>query len=121
VTDVSVSSLTVASAQSLLQDKLSPYVKHPAVSVQVAEVHSKVVYVTGEIQRPGAYLMMSATTVVQLVARAGGVTDFAKTKRVYILRPPKGQRIPVNLKAALQGHHSDQDLTLSVGDTVVVP
>jgi polysaccharide biosynthesis/export protein len=121
VSDVSVSGLTVSEARSLLQDKFSPYVKRPAVSVQVAEVHSKMVYVTGEVQRPGAYLILNPITVVQLVTRAGGATSFAKTKRVYILRPPNGQRIPVNLKAALQGHHSDQDLPLAAGDTVVVP
>ena len=121
VSDVAVSGLTVTDAQTLLQSRLTPYVKQPEVSVQVAEVHSKVVYITGEVLRPGAYSLVNPTNVVQLVSRAGGVTEFAKTKRVYILRQPSGQRIPVNLKAALEGRHNDQDLQLTVGDTVVVP
>ncbi len=121
INDVTVTGLSVAETQVLLRDKLTQFLKRPQVSVLVSEVHSKLIYVTGEVQHPGAYALTSPTNVIQLVTRAGGVTDFAKSKRAYVLRQPDGQRLPVNLKAVLQGHHTEQNIELSSGDTVVVP
>lgn len=121
IPDVTVAGLTAEDAQTIIHDQLTPYFKHPQVSVTVAEVHSKLVYVTGEVQRPGAYNLLSPTTVVQLIARAGGVTDFAKTKKVYVLHASSGIRVPVNYKAVLQGRRVEDNILLATGDTVVVP
>ncbi|HEY0758394.1 MAG TPA: polysaccharide biosynthesis/export family protein [Acidisarcina sp.] len=121
IPDVTVAGLTAEDAQTIIHDQLTPYFKHPQVSVTVAEVHSKLVYVTGEVQRPGAYNLLSPTTVVQLIARAGGVTDFAKTKKVYVLHASSGIRVPVNYKAVLQGRRVEDNIVLATGDTVVVP
>ncbi len=121
VGDVLVAGLSVREAQDLVSARLGDFIKHPAVAVQVSEVHSKLVYVTGEVERPGAYALIDKITVVQLVARAGGVTEFAKSKRVYILRRDGGKRVPYNLKQALEGRSDSAGPELAVGDTVVVP
>ena len=121
VSDVSVAGLTPAAAQVRLTDKLQNFVKHPRVSVIVAEVHSRVVYVIGEVQRPGPYPMVSSVNVQQLIAQAGGPTRRAKKKHVYVLHPGNSKKIPVNYSKVLQGKDAKQNVELAPGDTVVVP
>lgn len=121
ISDVKVSDMTTRDAAAMLTERLSTYVKHPQVTVLVAEVHSKLVYVTGEVQRPGAYPLLAPTNVVQLIARAGGVTTFAKTKKVSVLRKASGARLAVDYKALLEGHRPEQNVELASGDTVVIP
>ena len=121
ISDVKVGDMTVRDAGTLLTEKFSAFLKHPQITVLVAEVHSKLVYVTGEVQRPGAYPLLAPTNVVQLIARAGGVTPFAKTKKVCVLRKGSNTRLPVNYKALLEGHRTEQNVELASGDTVVIP
>ena len=120
VEDITIAGLTVAESQDLLRDKLLPFVKRPLVTVNVTDIRSKVVYVTGEVQRPGAYVLTAPTNLMQIVARAGGVTDFAKTKKVYVFHAT-GDRVPVNLKDLMRGRGSEQDVALAPGDTVLIP
>ena len=121
VSDVPVAGLSPEAAQALLTDQLSKFVKHPKVSVIIEEIHSRVVYVTGEVQHPGAYPLISQMNVVQLIARAGGPTEFAKKKDVYVLLQGGATKVRVNYKAVLAGKHLEENVQLSPGDTVVVP
>ncbi len=120
LSDISIDDNTARQAETTLTASYSKYLKHPQVSVIVAEVHSKFVYVTGEVERPGAYPVLAPITIVQLIARAGGLTRFAKSKQMYVLKATSGPRIKVNYKAVLQGH-TEQNLDLASGDTVVIP
>ena len=64
---------------------------------------------------------MDSMNVVQLVSRAGGLTDFAKQKQVYVLRSNKSAKVNVNYEKVLKGQAPQQNVELSPGDTVVVP
>jgi protein involved in polysaccharide export with SLBB domain len=64
---------------------------------------------------------MEAMNVVQLVARSGGLTDFAKQKKVYVLRAANSARVNVNYQKVLKGEAPEQNVELAPGDTVVVP
>jgi polysaccharide biosynthesis/export protein len=121
VSDVTLAGLTPTQAQVRLTNKLQEFVKHPRVSVVVAEVRSRVVYVIGEVERPGPYPLIGAINVEQLIARAGGTTDRAKKKDVYVLRAGISTKFPVNYQKVLQGRAPNQNLDLMPGDTVVVP
>jgi polysaccharide export outer membrane protein len=121
VSDVQVSGLTPVAAQEQLTAKLQDFVKHPRVSVIVAEVHSQVVYVIGQVERPGSYPMVSNVNVQQLIAGAGGVTRHAKKKHVYILHQGNSKKVPVNYSKVLKGKAQRQNVELAAGDTVVVP
>ena len=121
ITEVNVAGLTPEAAQQVLTDRLVKLVHKPRVTVTVQEIHSRIVYITGEVQRPGAYPLMDSMNVVQLVARAGGLTDFAKQKQVYVLRSDKSARVNVNYEKVLKGQAPQQNVELSPGDTVVVP
>jgi polysaccharide export outer membrane protein len=121
VSDLMVAGLTPQSAEKLLTEELVKFVKHPRVTIIVEEIHSRIVYVTGEVQHPGAYPMIGPMNVVQLISRAGGTTEFAKKKEVYVLHQDSGPRTKVNYQLVLEGKHLEENIGLEPGDTVVVP
>jgi polysaccharide export outer membrane protein len=121
VPDVPLTGLTPHEAEETLSQKLLGLVKHPRVSIIVQEIHSRLVYITGEVQHPGAYPMISSMNVIQLIAHAGGPTEFAKKKAVYVLHPDNRARTRVDYQKVLQGQHLDENVQLIPGDTVVVP
>jgi len=121
VPDIPLTGLTPHAAEEMLAQKLLGLVKHPRVSVIVEEIHSRLVYITGEVQHPGAYPMISSINVIQLIAHAGGPTEFAKKKAVYVLHPDDRERTRVDYQKVLQGQHSEENIQLIPGDTVVVP
>jgi polysaccharide export outer membrane protein len=121
VSELNVAGMTPEAAQQALTEQLSKFVHKPRVTVTVQEIHSRMVFITGEVQRPGAYPMMGTMNLVQLVARSGGLTDFAKQKKVYVLRAANSTRVNVNYEKVLKGQAPEQNVKLAPGDTVVVP
>lgn len=121
LSEVDVAGLTPEAIQQTLTERLNNFIHKPRVTVTVQEIHSRMVYITGEVQRPGAYPLMDSMNVVQLVARAGGLTDFAKQRRVYVLRAASSARVNVNYQKVLKGQAPQQNVELAPGDTVVVP
>ena len=113
--------LTPESAEIVLTSRLEKFIHKPRVTVVVQEIHSRMVYITGEVQRPGAYPLIDTMNVVQLVSRSGGLTDFAKSKEVYVLRAGSGTKIKVDYRKVLKGQSQEKNVELLPGDTVVVP
>ena len=85
-------------------------------------MNSKRVFLMGEIGKQGPILMTPGMTLLEAIGTAGGLTEFANAKKIYILRIVAGkqQKIPVQYKQALKGDLS-LNLTLNPGDTIVVP
>jgi polysaccharide export outer membrane protein len=121
VSDVTVLGMTPPAAEVMLTARLQKFVHKPRVTVTVQDIRSRMVYITGEVQRPGAYPLISAMNVVQLVSRSGGLTDFAKKNRVYVLRNGNSARINIDYRKVLKGQSPEQNVELAPGDTVVVP
>jgi len=121
VSEVPVAGMTPESAETALTARLEKYVHKPRVTVTVQDIRSRMVYVTGEVQRPGAYPLIDTMTVVQLIARSGGPTDFAKKNKVYVLRAGNSAKINVDYRKVLKGQSPEQNVELAPGDTVVVP
>jgi polysaccharide biosynthesis/export protein len=120
INEVHLSGLNTTAAQALLNQRFAKYILNPRATVIVLEVHSRLVYVMGKVQHPGAYPLAGPLDVVQLIALAGGITEHAKQKQVYVLHQGGG-RVNVNYKAILEGRRRGADVELSPGDTVVVP
>jgi len=123
VGDVKVSGSTPNQIEAMLVSKLKQYVSEPRVTVTVAEVSSKSVYLIGEVARPGAYSLVGPLDVLQIIAKAGGVTPYAHRKSIFVLRRVEGgkKKLPVNYTQIIRGQHPEQNLSLQPGDTVVVP
>lgn len=123
INEIKVSGMTPAQIQSLIAYKLQAYLANPQVTVTVTDIRSKRAFITGEVARPGGYSLNTETTVLQLIAQAGGLTAFAKRGNITILRFENGkrQRLPFDYKEVVQGKNADQNVALRPGDTVVVP
>ena len=106
-----------------INSALKEYIANPVVTVIVVETTPQVIYVTGEVTKPGALPLVSGRmTVVQAIAMAGGFTDFAKRKDVLIMRKTaKGmETLHFNYKETVDGESRREPLTLLPGDTIVV-
>lgn len=104
--------------------KLQSYITAPEVTVIVEQINSKKFNILGEIGKPGSYSLSLAPTVVDAIATAGGLRDFAKRTGIYILRQTadgKETKIPFNYKDFLKGKHIEQNIKLLPGDTIIVP
>jgi polysaccharide biosynthesis/export protein len=121
--EVQVSGLTPVQTQLLLANKLQSYLTNPQVTVTVTDIRSKVVFITGEVAKPGSYPLLTRTTVLQLITNAGGLGQFANKKGIFVLRTVDGkqQRFPFNYKEVIKGEKAEQNILLRPGDTVVVP
>jgi len=120
--DVQASGLTPLELANQISQKLKKYYQDPKVSVVVAQIHSKLVFLIGEVNKKGPVEMTSGMTLLEAISSANGLTDFANAKKIYVLRKQdKGQiRIPIHYKEALKGD-SNFNLALRPGDTIVVP
>jgi polysaccharide export outer membrane protein len=119
--DVVVTGLTADELQKVLAEKLKPYVNEPQVTVTIRAIHSRKVYLVGQVARQGSYPLNGSKTVLELIADAGGLNAFAKGGAIYVLRSVGGNKVklPFNYKKALAG--KSENLNLMPGDVVVVP
>jgi polysaccharide export outer membrane protein len=121
--DITASGLSPTQLQAEIGKKLQSYMSNPEVTVIVQDARSQYFTIVGEVQKPGSYPLGQRLTVLDGIALAGGCKDFAKSKRIYILRPrPDGttERMPFNYKHALGGDTKD-NFMLMARDTIVVP
>lgn len=116
--------LSASQLEGAIKGKLQALVQNPQVTVIVKEVRSQKFSIMGEVNRPGTYPLSGNTSVLEAIATAGGLRDFAKTKKMYILRrTPDGttKQVKVNYKELLNGKIDGDTMSLQPRDTVVVP
>jgi len=119
--DLEASGRTPLELRDSIARQLKEYMTNPVVTVIVVEASGATAYVMGEVNHPGAVTLQGGQlTVLQALAIAGGLKDFANTKNIRILRrSPVGlQTITFNYKDAIRGA---VPVYLKAGDTVVVP
>jgi polysaccharide export outer membrane protein len=122
--DIAASGLTPKQLQQEISNKLQTYMNDPEVTVIVQEVKSRRFNILGQVLRPGSYQLMPSMTVIDAIALAGGLRDFAKRKAIYVLRrTPDGSetRIPFNYTSAIKGAGPAQNVPLNSLDTIIVP
>jgi polysaccharide export outer membrane protein len=120
--DLQAAGMTPMQLAADITQRLKKYIQDPSVSVVVLAVNSQRIFIIGEVGHVGAVAMTAGMTPLQAIAAAGGLSAFANSKHIYILRGTgtKQQKIPFNYKQALKGD-SKQDVSLLPGDTIVVP
>lgn len=121
--DVQAAGLTPTQLASQLTTDFKKFVTDPQVTVIVTAINSRRVYILGEAGRPGAYPLLPQMTVLQALSSAGGFTQFANVKKIYVLRSENGKQVkyPFNYKEVIAGKEADQNIVLQPGDTIVVP
>ena len=121
--DVQASGLTALQLSKAIRDGLTKFLTSPEVTVTVTEINSRRVYITGEVARAGSFPLLPNMTVLQALSSAGGFTQFAKQKNIYVLRNEGGTQVkhPFNYKEVLKGKNQDENILLQPGDVIVVP
>lgn len=121
--DMKAEGLTPFELKKHLEKKLSKFISSPVVTVGLHEVNSKNIYVLGKVNTPGKYPLTTETTVLQAIAEAGGLAEWAKGDDIVILRKEDGKQIKIEFDYddVSRGKHLEQNITLKPGDTIIVP
>jgi polysaccharide export outer membrane protein len=122
VNDVQAAGMTPMDLRQHLAAQLAEYIPSPEVSVIVREVHNFKVAVVGAVKMPGDYEIKSQATVLELIARAQGLTEFANRDKLVVLRQKgaKTERIKFNYRKVAEGDDED-NFYVRAGDIIVVP
>ena len=120
--DVDAAGLTPSRLRARLAEAAKRFVEDPNITVVVRQINSRKVFVTGEIARPGSYPLIGQTTVLQMVAIAGGLKEYADAKNILVMRLEKNRTVSYtfNYNDVSRGKSLKQNLELRPGDTIVV-
>jgi polysaccharide biosynthesis/export protein len=123
IKEVAVLGLTPSQLEKQITEQLSKFLTAPDVTVIVTSINSKKVYVIGAVRHEGPMPYTYPMNVLQALIDAGGLSEFAKRKQIYVLRTQNGRSVKLlfNYDAALKGEHPELNVPLIPGDTIVVP
>lgn len=124
VGEIKAAGYTPVQLQDILAESMKKLISDPQVTVIVEKVSSLSFNIVGEINHPGYFPLTRRITVLDAIAMAGGFKDFAKTKKVYVLRTAANgteERLPFNYKDVINGKNPQQNIELQPRDTIVVP
>jgi polysaccharide export outer membrane protein len=123
IKEVAVMGLTPSQLEKQITEQLSNFLTAPDVTVIVTSINSKKVYVIGAVRHEGPLTLTSPMNILQALINAGGLSEFAKRKKIYVLRTQNGRsvKLPFDYDAALKGEHLELNVPVMPGDTIIVP
>jgi len=123
INDVQAAGLSPAQLGMAITERLRKFMADPQVTVIVTQINSRRIYIMGEVNRAGAFPLLPNMTVLQALSSAGGFTQFANLKGIYVLRSESGKqtKFPFNYKDVIRMQRTEQNIVLKPGDTIVVP
>ncbi len=124
VGDVHAAGKTPPALQAELSSDLARYIKDPELTVIVAEIRSRRVNIIGQVMHPGTFALTQQMGVLDIIAEAGGLREFAKKKKIYVLRETSAgvrERLKYNYNDVVAAKRGARDILLQANDTVVVP
>jgi polysaccharide export outer membrane protein len=121
IQDVVAEGLTAAQLAANIQEGLSAYIVSPEVTVIVLQVNAPKYYIIGYVTRPGTFPLRGDTSVLQALALAGGLTQFASPRSIKLIRATRGKQDvrKINYYEIIDG--GEGNYLLKAGDTIVVP
>ena len=123
VGNIQAAGKTVGELQTLITEKLSKYIPDPVVTVSTLQLNGNKIYVVGRVQRPGEITANRYMDIVQALSVAGGMTPYAATNKIKVLRRENGKltAIPFRYGDIEKGENLEQNIILQSGDVVLVP
>jgi polysaccharide export outer membrane protein len=121
--EISVAGLTPEQLRASLNKAARNLIEDPNVTVVVRAINSRKVFITGNVVRPGAYPLSVSMDVLQLIALAGGLTEYADAKKINVIRKEEGKLLSFkfNYKDVSEGKNLLQNISLKPNDSVLVP
>ena len=123
LSEIPAAGLTPGELHDRILDVSKRFVEDPNVTIVVKQINSRRVFITGEVSKPGPYPLTQPTTVLHLIALAGGLKEFAKSNKIVVVRIENGKTVAYrfNYKQVMERKNLRQNIELKPGDTVVVP
>ena len=121
---VTAAGKTTEELTSLLRERLSKFIPDAEINVRLLSAEGNMIYVTGEVAHPGAFVMKRPTNVMQALSMAGGLTAFAKKNSIIVLRNQtdgRSKSLPFEYGDVEDGENIESNILLQTGDTIVVP
>jgi polysaccharide biosynthesis/export protein len=127
INDIQAAGLTPTQLRASVTEAAKKFIEDPTVTVIVKQINSRKVFITGQVAKPGPYQLVEHMTVLQLIAMAGGLLEYADAENIVVVR--NSQKRPdgvpwsyrVNYKDIAQRKHLNENIELMPGDTVIVP
>jgi len=114
---------TIEAIRGELTRRLEQYIPDLVVTVTVAEIRGNKIFVIGQVNTPGEFIVNPRVDVIQALSIAGGMTPFAQLNNIKILRRRNGEQTILNFRYndIIKGQNLSQNILLEVGDVVLVP
>jgi polysaccharide export outer membrane protein len=123
INEVQASGTTPAQLRTTIMQAASRFVTDPSLTIFVKTINSRKVFVMGQVNKPGPYPLNDSMTVLQMLATAGGLMEYAKGGKITVMRNENGQTksFKFNYNDVRDGKNLQQNIALKPGDTIVVP
>jgi polysaccharide export outer membrane protein len=121
--DVPAVGLTPDQLRRQLEQAAKKFIAEPNATVVVLEINSRSVFVVGQVATPGVYPLNTPMNVLQALAAAGGLLEFADGKNIVVERNAGGrkERLRFSYPDVVKGKRVEENVALKPGDTVIVP
>jgi polysaccharide export outer membrane protein len=121
--EIDAAGYTPDELRAILDKAAAKFVQEPNATVVVKEIHSRKVFITGMVTKGGSFPLSSDMTVLQLIAVAGGLQEYADAKNIVIVRKENGKEryFKFNYRDVMKQKNVQQNILLKPGDTVMVP
>jgi polysaccharide export outer membrane protein len=121
--DVQAAGLTPDQLREKVMAEANKFVEDPNATVVVKQINSRKVFITGMVSKPGSYSLVGPMNVLQLIAMAGGLLEYADRGKISIMRTEKGNptAYSFNYDWVRDRKNLRQNIELKPGDTVLVP
>jgi polysaccharide export outer membrane protein len=121
---VAAAGKTTEDLVKLLRERLSKFIPDSEINVRLIAAEGNLIYVIGEVAKPGKFEMKGPTNVMQALSMAGGLTAFAKKGSIIVLRREADGRTrsyPFDYGDVEDGDNIESNILLQSGDTIVAP
>jgi polysaccharide export outer membrane protein len=123
VGEINARDKSVAELQKIVSERLVKYIADPVVTISIQEIKGNKIYVIGQVNKPGDFVVNPQVNVMQALSMAGGATAFAALDEIRILRRSGATQTALRFDytEVLKGRKLEQNIELQAGDVVVVP
>jgi polysaccharide export outer membrane protein len=114
---------TVMELNKIVSDRLSKFIADAVVTISVQQINGNKIYVLGQVNKPGEFIVNPSVNVMQALSMAGGMTPFAASNDIIVLRGQGREQVatPFRYADVVRGRNLNQNIELIAGDIVVVP
>jgi polysaccharide biosynthesis/export protein len=121
--EINITGMTIYDLEKEFSNRLSKYLPDTPVTVSLRTANSLTAYVIGKVNKPGQFPITLDSNIIQVLAMAGGLSAYADSKEIIVLRREDGlnKKINFNFDEVKKGKNLEQNITLQRGDIIVVP